>query len=205
MQPKEVQELLEKVKGRKEEALISMLTLRSMQQAKYETECIGHFGLAAKFYSHFTSPIRRYPDLQIHRIMKEDLRGKLNQKRIEHYRKILDSVAKETSMLERRSDEAEREVSKLKKAEYMQMHLGETYTGIISGVTAWGIYVQLPNSIEGLVHVSTLTDDYYRFDEKHYCMIGECLGKVYHMSQSVVVKVAHADTDSRTIDFELVK
>ena len=205
LQPKEVQELLEKVKGKKEEALISMLTLRSMQQAKYETECIGHFGLAAKFYSHFTSPIRRYPDLQIHRIMKEDLRGKLNQKRIEHYRKILDSVAKETSMLERRSDEAEREVSKLKKAEYMQMHLGETYTGIISGVTAWGIYVQLPNSIEGLVHVSTLTDDYYRFDEKHYCMIGECLGKVYHMSQSVVVKVAHADTDSRTIDFELVK
>lgn len=205
LQPKEVQELLEKVKGKKEEALISMLTLRSMQQAKYETECIGHFGLAAKFYSHFTSPIRRYPDLQIHRIMKEDLRGKLNQKRIEHYRKILDSVAKETSMLERRSDEAEREVSKLKKAEYMQMHLGETYTGIISGVTAWGIYVQLPNSIEGLVHVSTLTDDYYRFDEKHYCMIGECLGKAYHMSQSVVVKVAHADTDSRTIDFELVK
>lgn len=203
IKPKDIQQLIEKSEDRPEGELIRMLTLRSMQQAKYSSECSGHFGLAAKYYCHFTSPIRRYPDLQIHRIIKENLHGKLNEKRISHYRKILNQVAEETSSLERRADEAEREVMKLKKAEYMQEHLGDVYDGIISGITAWGIYVQLPNSIEGLVHVSTMMDDFYHFDEKNYCMVGERFGKVFRMSQPVRIQVAAADTESRLIDFTL--
>lgn len=203
IKPKDIQQLIEKSEDRPEGELIRMLTLRSMQQAKYSSECSGHFGLAAKYYCHFTSPIRRYPDLQIHRIIKENLHGKLNEKRISHYRKILNQVAEETSSLERRADEAEREVMKLKKAEYMQEHLGDVYDGIISGITAWGIYVQLPNSIEGLVHVSTMMDDFYHFDEKNYCMVGERFGRVFRMSQPVRIQVAAADTESRLIDFTL--
>ncbi|MDD5866471.1 MAG: ribonuclease R [Lachnospiraceae bacterium] len=204
IRPKDIQQLIEKSEEKPEGELIRMLTLRAMQQAKYSPECSGHFGLAAKYYCHFTSPIRRYPDLQIHRIIKENLHHKLDEKRIRHYRKILTSVAEESSSLERRADEAEREVMKLKKAEYMQDHLGDVYDGIISGITAWGIYVQLPNSIEGLVHVSTMMDDFYHFDEKNYCLVGERYRRVFRMSQPVQIQVAAADTESRLIDFTLV-
>ena len=170
VKPKEIQKLLSQVEGTPEEALISRLTLRSMCQAKYTTDNTGHFGLAAKYYTHFTSPIRRYPDLQIHRIIKENLRGRLNENRIEHYDKILPDkilpeVAKQCSDRERLAEETEREVVKMKKAEYMRMHIGEEYEGVISGVTKWGIYVELPNTVEGLVHVVDLRDDHYNFIE----------------------------------------
>lgn len=136
--PMELQKLLNKIEGTPEEALISRLTLRSMKQAKYSTECTGHFGLASQYYCHFTSPIRRYPDLQIHRIIKEQLRGRLVESRITHYEQILPQVAKQSSQMERRADEAERETDKLKKTEFMEKHIGEIYEGVISGVTAWG-------------------------------------------------------------------
>ena len=151
--PGEIQEILESIEGMPNEAQISRLTLRTMKQAKYTTECSGHFGLAAKYYCHFTSPIRRYPDLQIHRIIHDRLRGRLvREGRTEHYKEILDEVARQSSVCERRADEAERESDKLKKAEYMSYHLGEEYEGIISGVTGWGLYVELPNTVEGLIH-----------------------------------------------------
>ena len=145
--PKELQKLLEKIEGSDEEPLISRLTLRSMKQARYTTECTGHFGLAANYYCHFTSPIRRYPDLQIHRIIKETLRGRMNENRMEHYNSILSGVAKQSSERERRADEAERETIKLKKVQYMEQFIGETFTGVISGVTEWGFYVELPNTV----------------------------------------------------------
>ena len=177
--------------------------LRSMCQAKYTTENTGHFGLAAKYYTHFTSPIRRYPDLQIHRIIKENLRGRLNENRIEHYDKILPEVAKQCSDRERLAEETEREVVKMKKAEYMRMHIGEEYEGVISGVTKWGIYVELPNTVEGLIHVVDLRDDHYNFIEQTYEMVGEHTGKTYKLGEKVRVRVSDADKLLRTINFEL--
>ena len=174
-----------------------------MCQAKYTTENTGHFGLAAKYYTHFTSPIRRYPDLQIHRIIKENLRGRLNENRIEHYDKILPEVAKQCSDRERLAEETEREVVKMKKAEYMRMHIGEEYEGVISGVTKWGIYVELPNTVEGLVHVVDLRDDHYNFIEQTYEMVGEHTGKIYKLGEKVRVRVSDADKLLRTINFEL--
>ena len=203
--PKELQKLLERLEGTPEETLISRLTLRSMKQAKYTTECTGHFGLAARYYCHFTSPIRRYPDLQIHRIIKDSLRGRMNQEKIEHYRKILDEVAKQSSERERRADEAERETIRLKKAEYMSRHLWEEYEGVISGVTGWGLYVELPNTVEGLVHVSSLQGDYFEYNENAYEMVGQRTGKTYRLGQTVRVQVVKADRTTRTVDFELAE
>ena len=203
--PKEIQQIIESIEGLPNEAMISRLVLRSMKQAKYTTECSGHFGLAAKYYCHFTSPIRRYPDLQIHRIIKDNLRGRLMREgRTEHYAEILDEVARQTSVCERRADEAERESDKLKKAEYMSYHLGEEFEGIISGVTGWGLYVELPNTVEGLVHVNTLRDDYYVFDQESYELRGEMTKKVYKLGDKVRVRVADADKMLKTVDFELV-
>ena len=203
--PKELQKLLERLEGTPEETLISRLTLRSMKQAKYTTECTGHFGLAARYYCHFTSPIRRYPDLQIHRIIKDSLRGRMNQEKIEHYRKILDEVAKQSSERERRADEAERETIRLKKAEYMSRHLWEEYEGVISGVTGWGLYVELPNTVEGLVHVASLQGDYFEYNENAYEMVGQRTGKTYRLGQTVRVQVVKADRTTRTVDFELAE
>lgn len=199
--PKEVQKLLDKVEGTPEEALISRLTLRSMKQARYTTENSGHFGLAAKYYTHFTSPIRRYPDLQIHRIIKESLHGGLGEKRVKHYEKLLPEVAVKTSALERRADEAERETDKMKKVQYMEHFIGQEMEGVISGVTAWGFYVELPNTVEGLVHINELRDDYYVFDEAHYELIGETRRKTYKLGQPIRVIVAGCDRFARTIDF----
>ena len=203
--PKEIQQIIESIEGLPNEAMISRLVLRSMKQAKYTTECSSHFGLAAKYYCHFTSPIRRYPDLQIHRIIKDNLRGRLMREgRTEHYAEILDEVARQSSVCERRADEAERESDKLKKAEYMSYHLGEEFEGIISGVTGWGLYVELPNTVEGLVHVNTLRDDYYVFDQESYELRGEMTKKVYKLGDKVRVRVADADKMLKTVDFELV-
>ncbi len=201
--PKELQKLLSKIEGTEEEALISRLTLRSMKQAKYTTECTGHFGLATNYYCHFTSPIRRYPDLQIHRIIKDCLRGRMNAKKAEHYEKILPEVAKHSSEMERRADEAERETDKLKKVQYMKERLGQEFAGVISGVTAWGFYVELPNTIEGLVHVTSLDGDYFNFSEETYELIGEHTNIHYKLGQTVTVIAADVDEVMRTIDFRL--
>lgn len=203
--PKELQKLLVKIEDTPEESLISRLTLRSMKQAKYTVENTGHFGLSAKYYTHFTSPIRRYPDLQIHRIIKENLKEKLNEERMGHYGKILHEVADQSSRTERRADEAEREVEKMKKVEYMEGHIGETFKGVISGITSWGIYVELPNTVEGMVRVSAMGDDYYIYDEEHYQMIGEHTRKTYKLGQTVTVEVIAADKMLRTIDFMFVE
>ena len=202
--PKEIQQILESIEGLPNEAQISRMTLRTMRQAKYTTECSGHFGLAAKYYCHFTSPIRRYPDLQIHRIIKDNLRGRLlREGRTENYEKMLDEVARQSSVCERRADEAERESDKLKKAEYMSYHLGEVFEGIISGVTGWGFYVELSNTVEGLVHVNTLRDDYYTFDQENYELRGDMTGKVYKLGDKVRVRVEDADKMLKTVDFVL--
>ena len=203
--PKEIQKLVSKVEGTPEEGLIRRLALRSMKQAKYTTGCDGHFGLAMKYYCHFTSPIRRYPDLQIHRIIKENLRGGLSDKRITHYEQILPEVTAQSSRLERRADEAEREVEKMKKAEYMAQFIGESFDGVISGVTTWGLYVELPNTIEGMVRVADIPGDYYYFEEEKYQMVGEHTGKLYKLGQPVRVTVSAVDKLLRTIDFVLAE
>ncbi len=199
--PKELQKLLAKIEDTPEEALISRLTLRSMKQAKYTINCTGHFGLACSYYCHFTSPIRRYPDLQIHRIIKEQIRGRLNDKRIEHYNEILPEVAKHSSEMERRADEAERETDKLKKVEFMEAHIGEIYEGVISSITTWGVYVELPNTIEGMIHVSMLPGDYFYYDEESYEMVGQATNIRYKLGQTLKVKVNATDKILRTIDF----
>ena len=201
--PKELQKLLDKIEGTPEEVLLSRLTLRSMKQAKYTTLCSGHFGLAARYYTHFTSPIRRYPDLQIHRIIKESLKGGLGDKRAGHYEAILPGVAMQTSALERRAEEAERETDKLKKCEYMSRFIGQEFDGVVSGVTIWGLYVELPNTVEGLVRISELRDDYYIFDEQHYELVGEMTRKTFKLGQPIRVQVASTDRLLRTVDFIL--
>lgn len=202
--PKEIQKILDKIVGTPEEALISRLALRSMKQAKYSVESSGHFGLAASYYCHFTSPIRRYPDLQIHRIIKEQLRGRLKDSRVDHYRQILPEVAKHSSETERRAEEAERETDKLKKAEYMEAHLEEVFEGVISGITAWGLYVELPNTVEGLVHVSKIPGDYFYYKEESYEMVGDTTGITYKLGMPVKVKAVSTDKMTKTVDFVLV-
>lgn len=201
--PKELQKLLEKIDGTSEEPLISRLTLRSMKQARYTVENTGHFGLAADCYCHFTSPIRRYPDLQIHRIIKDSLRGRLGEKRIGHYTQILPEVAKRASEMERRADEAERETIKLKKVQYMENHIGETFAGVISGVAEYGFFVELENTVEGLVRVTSLTDDFYQYYEETYELVGEATNRRFKLGQQVRVTVDNCDRIMRTIDFTL--
>lgn len=203
--PKELQKLITKIEGTPEEAVISRLTLRSMKQAKYTVDNDGHFGLAAKYYCHFTSPIRRYPDLQIHRIIKENLRGQMSEKRIKHYQKILPEIALSSSQLERRADEAEREVEKLKKVEYMDEHIGEVFDGVISGMSTWGMYVELPNTVEGMIRVTSLKDDYYFYDDERYVMVGEHTKKTYQLGERVRVVVTGTDKIGKTIDFEFAE
>ena len=201
--PKEFQKLIEKIMGTPEEALLTRLTLRSMSQAKYSTECDGHFGLACDYYTHFTSPIRRYPDLQIHRIIHDDLRNRLTEAKKNHYEEILPSVAASSSKLERRADETERETVKLKKAQYMASHIGEIYEGVISGVVNWGIYVELDNTVEGLVHISSIRDDYYYFNEEKYELVGEDSHKTYKLGDKVRIMVKSVDLSMRVVDFIL--
>lgn len=201
LHPKEMQKLLEKAAGSPEEALLARLALRSMKQAKYTTECMGHFGLAANYYTHFTSPIRRYPDLQIHRIIKENLHGGLTKKRIAHYEKILPEVAIWTSSRERLADEAERETDKAKKVQFMERHIGEEFSGVISGISNYGFYVELPNTVEGMVRLANLDGDYYVFDEEHYELVGERTRKKFKLGQTVKIQVVSVDRYLKTIDF----
>lgn len=203
--PRELQEVLEKVKGKKEETVVSTLLLRSMMQAKYSPECSGHFGLAAKYYCHFTSPIRRYPDLQIHRIIKEFINGGISEERSAKLTKIVEYASKQSSDMERLAQEAEREVDDLKKAEYMMERIGEEFTGMICSVTSFGMFVELPNTIEGLVHITDLFDDYYVYDEKHLTLTGERTKNVYRLGDEVKVKCTKVDLDNREIYFNLVE
>jgi exoribonuclease R len=203
--PKEIQKLLVKIEGTPEEALISRLALRSMKQAIYSPQCTGHFGLAAKYYTHFTSPIRRYPDLQIHRIIKEQLHGKLTAKRIAHYLDILPDVAATSSKTERQADEAERAVEKLKKCEYMAGRIGNYYEGVVSGVTGHGLYVELANTVEGFVHISELKDDYYVFDEERLELKGEHEKRIYALGQVVNVRVTGVDLYLKQVNFEIAR
>ena len=200
LHPKALQQVMDKVMGKPEEAVISMVMLRSLKKAKYSAKSEGHFGLAAKYYSHFTSPIRRYPDLQIHRIIKEQLHGDMNGKRISHYERLLAGVADTSSERERLAQVAERESIKLKMTEYMQQFLGETFEGVISGITGFGFYVALDNTVEGMVPLDSL-DGSYEFNEAHFCVEEPFSGKSYHMGDRVKILVAKTDLERRLIDF----
>ena len=204
MHPKELQKILERIEGEPYEALLSKMMLRSMKQARYSTACTGHFGLACKYYCHFTSPIRRYPDLQIHRIIKENLHGELDEKRIAHYKRILPTVADDNSHKERRAEEAERFVIKLKEIEYMSEHIGEEFDGVVSGLTSNFIFVELENTVEGAVSVAYMYDDFYYFDEEKYTMIGENSKKRYQLGDKVRIKVLKCDKIKCSIDFAIV-
>lgn len=199
-----LQDILNKVKGKPEEGVISMLLLRSMQQAKYDVEPIGHYGLAADFYSHFTSPIRRYPDLILHRLIHYYTEVDSSQKAVNRWAAKLPDIAEHSSVTERRAVDAERETDELKKTEYMLSKLGETFEGVVTSVTNFGMFVQLDNSVEGLIHMSNLNDDYYEFIERDLLLVGRRTGKIFRIGQTVTIKVIGADTDNYKIDFELV-
>jgi ribonuclease R len=203
--PRALQEIIESVQGTPEEMVISTVMLRSMQQAKYYPESLGHFGLSTEFYTHFTSPIRRYPDLIVHRLIRTYLiEGDISSSTQEKWNSRLTEIAEHSSSMERRSVEAERETDELKKSEYMLDKIGEEYDGIISSVTNFGMFVELTNTIEGLVHVSYMTDDYYRYDERHFAMIGERTGKVFRIGDEITVRVVNVNKEERAIDFEIV-
>lgn len=203
--PRALQEVLETVKGEAEETVISTVLLRSMQQAKYDPTNVGHFGLAADFYTHFTSPIRRYPDLIVHRLIRTYLvNGQTGKKTTNHWQGKLPEIATHSSEMERRAVDAERDVDDLKKAEYMRDKIGEEFTGFVSGAANFGLFIRLDNTIEGMVHISHLTDDYYHYDERQYALIGERTGNMYRIGDQVDVSVLEVNMDETTIDFEIV-
>ncbi|WP_035172540.1 ribonuclease R [Caldanaerobius polysaccharolyticus] len=203
--PRAIQDLLDSVKGKKEEKLVNYLALRAMKRARYSDQCLGHFSLSVKYYTHFTSPIRRYPDLTIHRIIKDSINGRLDDSKIAHYNRILADIAEQSSKRERVAEEAERDVEDMRKVQYMMQHIGEEFEGIISGVTSFGLFVELDNLVEGLVHITNMVDDYYHFDEKNHCLIGEHTNKVYRLGDVVKVELISADVTRREIDFLLVE
>jgi ribonuclease R len=203
--PQALQRVLDEVKGEQEEMIISKLMLRSMKQAKYDPKSIGHFGLATEFYTHFTSPIRRYPDLIVHRLIRTYLiNGDLSNDTQAKWKEKLSEIAKHTSEQERVAVDAERDTDELKKAEFMQDKIGEEFEGVISSVTGFGLFVELDNTVEGLVHVSDLTDDYYHYDETRYAMIGERTGNVFRIGDVIEVRVEAVNLEEQSIDFEIV-
>lgn len=203
--PLELQGILAKVKGEKEEMVISKLMLRSMKKAKYDPESIGHYGLSTDFYTHFTSPIRRYPDLIVHRLIRTYLlNGDMSSKTLNHWKNALGEIAKHTSAMERTAIEAERDVDDLKKAEYMSDKVGEEFDAIVSSVTSFGLFVELENTVEGLVHISYMTDDYYNFNERSQALIGERTGTVFRVGEEVKVRVINVNMEEHAVDFELI-
>lgn len=203
--PRALQSLLEEIAGTKEQTVLSTMMLRSMKQAKYDAESTGHFGLAADFYTHFTSPIRRYPDLVIHRIIREvvENNGALSDVRQEYLASRVGDIAQQSSERERLAVEAERDTEKLKKAEFMVDKVGEEFVGIISSVTSFGMFIELDNTVEGLIRLSGMYDDYYNFHEQHMALIGERTSKIYRIGDEVKIRVARVNMDDHTIDFEL--
>ena len=202
--PKEIQSLVEKIKGTKEEESISTIALRSMKQAKYSPQCIGHFGLAAKYYCHFTSPIRRYPDLQIHRIIKEQLNNKLNNKRQEQLSHIVEYASTQSSERERAAELAERDVHDFYKACYMADKVGQEFDGVVSSVTSFGMFVELENTVEGLIRLANMRDDYYIYNQETYTIMGERSHKTFKIGDTVRIKVDNVNVDFREIDFALI-
>ncbi|HVI39591.1 MAG TPA: RNB domain-containing ribonuclease, partial [Anaerovoracaceae bacterium] len=202
--PKALNEIIKSVEGKPEEHVVNTVMLRSMKKAFYGTECEGHFGLGVKYYCHFTSPIRRYPDLMIHRIIKESIHGKLDVKRVKVLKKRTDRAAEIASATERQAQELEREVEKLKKAEYMTYHVGETYDGIINGVASFGFFVEIENTIEGMVRVDYLNDDYYDYEAPKYRLIGRRTNKIYALGDKVTIKVHSVELQNREINFTVV-
>ncbi|WP_289294097.1 ribonuclease R [Romboutsia ilealis] len=202
--PKALQSIISEIKGKREEEAISTIMLRSLKQARYSPECSGHFGLAAQYYSHFTSPIRRYPDLQIHRIMKEHLNNKINKKRQEQLVNIVDYASTQSSERERAADLAERDVKDYYKAVYMEDKVGEEFDGVVSSVTSFGMFIELPNTVEGLSRLANMGDDYYIYDEMTYTIIGERTRKTYRIGDPVRIKVDNVNVDLREIDFKIL-
>ncbi|MGK8294987.1 ribonuclease R [Staphylococcus arlettae] len=203
--PSTLQKIQQEVDGLPEQMVISTMMLRSMQQAHYDDTNLGHFGLSAEYYTHFTSPIRRYPDLTVHRLIRKYLiDNAMDEKELRKWEDSLPEIAEHTSQRERRAIEAERDTDELKKAEFMVQHIGDEFEGIISSVANFGMFIELPNTIEGMVHVANLTDDYYHFDERQMAMIGERQAKVFRIGDAVKIKVIHVDVDERMIDFQIV-
>ncbi|WP_353107037.1 ribonuclease R [Acetoanaerobium noterae] len=201
--PKELQKLLGDIENTKEELVISTLMLRSLKQARYSPICTGHFGLAAKYYTHFTSPIRRYPDLQIHRIIKETIDESLNEKRLNRLKAIVEKASEQSSIREREADEAQRQVEDLRKAEYMKNHIGEEYEGVISSITSFGMFVELYNTVEGLIRLNNLSDDYYIFDQENYLLFGEHTKKTFKIGDKINIKVDSVNIPLREVNFVL--
>ncbi len=205
IQPMALQQILSRIAGRPEERIVSTVMLRSLKQARYEAENRGHFGLAARYYTHFTSPIRRYPDLIVHRLVRETFTsGDISAKRREKLAQLLPQIALHSSERERAAAEAERETVDLKKVEYMAQFVGEEFDGVINGVTAFGLFVELANGVEGLVHVSSMDNDYYRYVEQEYALIGERTGKIFRLGDAARVLLTKVNPEERTIDFVLV-
>ncbi|EQK44980.1 ribonuclease R [[Clostridium] bifermentans ATCC 19299] len=202
--PKALQGIIEQIHGKTEEKAISTIMLRSLKQARYSPECVGHFGLAAQYYSHFTSPIRRYPDLQIHRIIKEFLNGKISQKRQDQLAQIVDYASTQSSEREREAELAERDVKDIYKARYMEDRVGEEFIGIVSSVTSFGMFIELDNTVEGLVRLADMGDDYYIFDENTFTILGERTKKMYRIGDVVKIKVEKVNVDFKEIDFKLL-
>ena len=203
VRPMDLQKALAWMEGRPEEKMVSTLMLRSLKQARYEAENAGHFGLAAKYYTHFTSPIRRYPDLIVHRLLHETIKGPLSAERREQLTQLLPKIAADASDRERAATEAERESVDMKTAEYMAQFIGDEFPATIAGVTSFGFFVELENSVEGLVHVSSLDDDYYQYMEDQHCLIGERLKKRYRLGDAVTVRLIRSKPVDRSIDFTL--
>lgn len=201
--PGEFAKILRDIKGTREELIVSKVMLRSLMKAKYSTECMGHFGLSFQYYCHFTSPIRRYPDLAIHRIIKEFINYGIDEKRCRYFKKFVSEAAIKSSETELVAQEAEREADDMKKAEYMKNYVGMEFEGIISSVTSFGFFAELENGIEGLVHVSDMINDYYTFDEKSFCLTGEHTGNQYRIGDNVTIIVASANPETKQIDFIL--
>ena len=205
VEPSALQEIINSIKDSPEEAVVSTMMLRSMQQAKYSADSLGHFGLASEFYTHFTSPIRRYPDLIIHRLIRTYLINKdLSKSTIMHWDANMADIAEHTSLRERRAVDAERDTDALKKSQYMADKIGEEFEGIISSVTNFGLFIELPNTIEGLVHVSNMTDDFYRFDDRQMMMIGERTNRQFRIGDEIQIKVIGVKPEESSIDFEIV-
>ncbi|WP_376716220.1 ribonuclease R [Vagococcus carniphilus] len=202
--PKELQKVLDKIAGKPEEPVVSMMLLRSMQQARYSEDPVGHYGLAAEDYTHFTSPIRRYPDLIVHRLIKSYMAKPIKDEVKSKWDEVLPDIADHSSKMERRAVEAERDTDNMKKAEFMVDKVDQEFDGIITSITKFGMFVELPNTIEGLIHVSQLKNDYFHFVETHLALVGERTGTIYKIGQAVKIKVTKADVDTREIDFELL-
>lgn len=204
VKPKMLQQVLKSVEGKPEEEMVQVMMLRSMQQAKYSDEEVGHFGLGAPYYTHFTSPIRRYPDDTVHRLIKWYYAHGKGEASKAHWRDKLPEIAEHTSVTERRGIDTERDVDSMKKAEYMEDHLGETFDAVVSSVMKFGLFVELPNTVEGLVHISVMKDDYYEYSEKHMALIGRKTHRIFQIGQPLQVKLMRVDKDLREVDFEIV-